>query len=122
MSGAVPSTKRNYGLVRISSPEIQHFDGDLDEIDEDAWGSLPLEFAEAPEDWTGPIDDVEPDDLGYSETAMNAGDWSAPLQPLAMAGEAWEDIRDEAQRDAEGEGKPEEKFALDNPAARANLA
>ena len=92
------------------------------EIDEDAWGSLPLEFAEAPEDWTGPIDDVEPDDLGYSETAMTENDWSAPLQPLATAGEAWEDTTDETERDAEGEGVPEEELALDNPVARANLA
>jgi hypothetical protein len=102
--------------------EIQTFDGDVDEIDEEAWSALPLEFAEPPEDWTGPIDEVAPDDLGYSETVMTEADWSAPLQPLTMAGEAWEDTRDETERDAEDEGVPEEELALDNPDARASPA
>jgi hypothetical protein len=102
--------------------EIQTFDGDIDEIDKEFWRTLPLEFAEPPEDWTGPIDEVEPDDLGYSETAMTERDWSAPLQPLVTAGEAWEDTRDETERDAEGEGVSEEELALDNPVARASLA
>jgi len=40
--------------------EIQTSDGDLDELDEEAWESLPLALAEPPQDWTGPIDaDVE---------------------------------------------------------------
>jgi hypothetical protein len=30
------------------------------------WTTLPLEFAEPPEDWTGPLNDVEVDDLGYT--------------------------------------------------------
>lgn len=102
--------------------EIQNFDGDIDEIDMAAWRTLPLEFAEPPEDWTGPMDEVEPDDLGYSETAMTEADWSAPLQPLATVEEAWEDTRDETERDAQGDGEPEEELALDNPAARASLA
>lgn len=102
--------------------EIQTFDGDIDEIDEELWSKLPLEFAEPPEDWTGPIDEVETDDLGYSETGMSEADWSVPLQPLATAGETWEDTRDETERDAEGEGVPEEELALDNPVAKASLA
>lgn len=48
--------------------ETQHFDGDLEEIDLEAWYAEDLEVAEAPEDWTGPVDDVEKDDLGYTET------------------------------------------------------
>ena len=62
--------------------EIQAFDGDLDEIDEDTWAALPLALAAQPEDWTGPVDDVERDDLGYSETEMTGADWSEPLQQL----------------------------------------
>lgn len=61
--------------------EVQTFDGDLDEIDEETWSTLPLEFAVAPEDWTGPVDDIEHDDLGYSETEMRGEDWGEPLQP-----------------------------------------
>ena len=62
--------------------EIQTFDGDLDEIEKDAWAGLPLALAAQPEDWTGPVDDVERDDLGYSETDMTGADWSEPLQQL----------------------------------------
>ena len=71
--------------------EIQTFDGDLDEIDEDAWKELPLGLAEPPEDWTGPVDDVERDDLGYSETGMRGADWAEPLEPFPPSQEAWED-------------------------------
>jgi hypothetical protein len=46
--------------------EIQTFDGDVDEIDEEARTILPLEFAEPPEDWTGPLDNVENGDLGVT--------------------------------------------------------
>jgi hypothetical protein len=42
--------------------ETQTVDGDLDEIDGDAWSTLPLELAEPPEDWTEAIDDVNVDD------------------------------------------------------------
>jgi hypothetical protein len=47
--------------------ELQHFDGDIEECDFDEWRVMDLELAEEPEDWTGPIDDVEKDDLGYTE-------------------------------------------------------
>jgi len=60
--------------------EIQHFDGDIEEMDLDDWRELDLELIEPPEDWTGPVDDVERDDLGYSETDMSADDWREPLQ------------------------------------------
>ena len=101
--------------------EIQSFDGDLDEIDQEVWSSLPLEFAEPPEDATGPLDDVEADDLGYSETEMTAADWAAPLQPLAESREAWEETTDETERDPQGEGVPEEQFIIDNPIVNARL-
>ncbi len=80
--------------------EIQSFDGDIDEIDIDAWDSLALESSVAPEDCTGPMDEVEPDDLGYSETAMRAQDWARPLQPLRAGKEAWE------ESEAEYDGVP----------------
>ncbi len=67
--------------------EIQNFDGDLDEIDRDTWSALRLALAAPPEDWTGPVDDVERDDLGYSETGMTGADWSEPLRQLRAEGE-----------------------------------
>lgn len=66
--------------------EIQTFDGDLDELDRDTWSALPLALAAPPEDWTGPVDDVERDDLGYSETNMTGADWSEPLRQLRAEG------------------------------------
>jgi hypothetical protein len=47
--------------------ELQHFDGDIEECEFDEWRVMDLELAEEPEDWTGPVDDVEKDDLGYTE-------------------------------------------------------
>lgn len=47
--------------------EIQHFDGELEEMDLDAWYEQPIESIEAPEDWSGPFDEMEVDDLGYDK-------------------------------------------------------
>ena len=55
---------------------IQYFDGDLDEIDLDAWYEMDITVSAAPEDWTGPVDEVPKNELGYSETAMVDKDWS----------------------------------------------
>ncbi len=54
--------------------EIQHFDGDLEELGFGEWFALDLERAAQPEDWTGPIDDIEIDDLD-SDTPMSEKDW-----------------------------------------------
>jgi hypothetical protein len=63
--------------------EIQDFDGDVDELDLDTWFAMPLDAAEAPEDWSGPVDDVESEDLGdASGTEMTARDWRSPLDEL----------------------------------------
>lgn len=59
--------------------EIQHFDGDVEELDLEEWYTLDIEPIEPPEDWTAPMDDVERDDLGYTETDMGGEDWTKPL-------------------------------------------
>jgi len=97
--------------------EIQSFDGDIDEIDDDAWRLLLLERSEQPENWTGPVDNVEMDDLGYSETAMSPGDWTQELRPFRVEGEPWEDSRPEEERDAFGAGSPREALSADVPEA-----
>lgn len=60
--------------------EIQHFDGDVEELELDEWYAMEVEPIETPEDWTGPMDDVERDDLGYTETGMRGADWTRPLR------------------------------------------
>jgi hypothetical protein len=43
--------------------QTQSFDGELDSIDIEDWDQLPLVTAAEPEDWTGALEDVEPDDI-----------------------------------------------------------
>jgi len=95
--------------------EIQHFDGDLEEIEASAWPNMDLELAEAPEDWTGPVDDVETDDLGYSETSMKETEWQAPLESNQPSKEAWEDERPEDERDEPEEGDSAEELYGSEP-------
>jgi hypothetical protein len=65
--------------------ELQDFDGDVDEVDLDTWRAMPLDPAEPPEDWSGPVDDVDAEDLGYAERDLQARDWRAPLDGLPAA-------------------------------------
>lgn len=60
--------------------DIQFYDGNVDEIELEDWYEQEIEISEAPEDWTGPVDDVETDDLDYTETQMQPEDWCRPLQ------------------------------------------
>ena len=72
--------------------ELQSFSGDLDEIEADSWDELSPAVAEPPEDWTGPMDDIESDDLGFSDTEPRGMNWTQPQEPLGF--EAWDDTRD----------------------------
>jgi Family of unknown function (DUF6763) len=106
------------------SVEVQTFDGDLDEIDLETWSALPLGFVEPPEDWTGPMDDVERDDLGYTETEMTGEDWAEPLRtlrPTEEGEEASQGAPADDERDLEGEDAPIEELALDKSVAAARL-
>lgn len=66
------------------SIDVQSFDGDIEELDMEAWREIDVESAAAPEDWTGPYDDLEQDDLGYSETAVAPRDWRVSLESLEL--------------------------------------
>lgn len=79
--------------------EIQHFDGDVEELDFDDWHEMSLEAIEPPEDWTGPVDGVERDDLGYSETDMSEDDWSAPLEERVSPEEENEETQHERRKE-----------------------
>ena len=95
--------------------EIQHFDGDLEELEFAGWFDMDLEQAAEPEDWTGPIDDVETDDLGYSETAMSEPDWRASLDVNKPARESWEEEKPEDESDERDEGQPAEESSETEP-------
>lgn len=65
--------------------ELQDFDGGVDEVDLDTWHAMSLERAEAPEDWTGPVDGDDAEGLGYADREAPARDWRGPLDGLPAA-------------------------------------
>lgn len=70
--------------------EIQEFDGDLDEIDFEEWRQMSIESAAPPEDWTGPVDEIEPDDLGYSDVGYEESE-ERPLEAFTTFEELFEE-------------------------------
>ena len=49
------------------SIEVQYLNGDIGEYDNETWYNSTFDYIEAPEDWSAPYDDMETDDLGYSD-------------------------------------------------------
>ena len=60
--------------------EIQHFDGDLEEIEINDWYNMDIEVCEEPENWSGPLDIAEIDDFGTEVTDTSKDVWTEPLQ------------------------------------------
>lgn len=71
--------------------EIQYYGGDVDEVDLYAWYSLPIEPIEPTEDETAPMDGVESEDLGYSETGPEES-WEAAAQGMKSPKDDWDEI------------------------------
>lgn len=59
--------------------EIQYCEGEVEELDFDIWKEMILKCVEPPEDWTGAYDDLEHDDLGYSDSVVRPENWAGPL-------------------------------------------
>jgi hypothetical protein len=70
--------------------EIQYFNGDIEEIELEMWYDLEIEPSEPPEDWTGPMDDAESDDLDDIDTDIESDDWDTSQEELRSSGEKWE--------------------------------
>ncbi len=68
---------------RTQTVEIQHFDGEVEELDMETWNSLVLEFSEPPEDWSGPFDDLERRELGDGDLPAGRHDAPDPLDRLS---------------------------------------
>ena len=47
---------------------VQYANGDLGEYDSEGWYNSTFDYIEDPEDWSAPFDEIELDDLGYSDT------------------------------------------------------
>lgn len=71
-------TGKAFQIVSVDEEQdtinIQYANGDIGEYDFASWGETALTGIEAPEDWSAPFDDVETDDLGYSDTDRHEPD------------------------------------------------
>lgn len=62
--------------------EIQYFESELEELDIDSWYEMNLEFAAAPEDWSGPYDDLTADDFGDTGEGYHPESWNNPTDEI----------------------------------------
>ncbi len=62
------------------SIDIQYTDGTVEEKSPDEWASIELESCDQPEDWVGPFDDLESDDIGMPETRVEAHGADLPME------------------------------------------
>ena len=61
--------------------EIQLFDGDLEEFDFEEWKILHIDEIEEPEDWSAPYE-IEPEDLRTlqnDDKPFHPEDWTGPV-------------------------------------------
>lgn len=62
--------------------EIQYFESEIEELDTDTWEELSLDLTAAPEDWSGPYDDLISDDMGDTEDVRQPEKWTDPLNEI----------------------------------------
>lgn len=86
-----------------STVEVQHFDGDLEELTLDEWRELNIQLSEQPENWDGALDIGEQDDLGTEVTDTNQEDWREPQQDYRPSGQEKLTPESEAPADEYGE-------------------
>jgi hypothetical protein len=70
------------------SIEIQYLDGEVAEFDIDAWREMMPQRAEAPEDWRAAFE-LDDEDMLDPDLPMHPEDWTSPLnsiEPDAMYG------------------------------------
>jgi hypothetical protein len=67
--------------VSQNSIEIQHFAGEIEELDMESWFERDLRAIPPPEDWSGPYE-LSREDLGYADDALHPEDWSGPLSDI----------------------------------------
>ncbi|MFI4937457.1 MAG: DUF6763 family protein [Candidatus Berkiellales bacterium] len=61
--------------------EIQHFAGEIEELDLETWYELDLRHIPEPEDCSGPFE-VGSEELGYPDDTIHPEDWSGPLTDI----------------------------------------
>jgi hypothetical protein len=66
--------------------DIQHFDGDIEEITFSDWHKMNIEIGAEPLNWSGPTDVGEVDDYGTEVTDTKPEEWDKPLEELRPPG------------------------------------
>ncbi|MGA2710594.1 MAG: DUF6763 family protein [Steroidobacteraceae bacterium] len=81
------------------SIDIQYADGSVEDISLDDWVMLDVVGCDQPEDWVGPYDDLESDDIGIPENTQDAHSAELPMERALL------EIEEQRSRDMnEGEG------------------
>lgn len=62
--------------------EIQYFDGELDEVELDAWTQMGVEVISPSEDWTGAYGEFERDDLGFTDLNLRPESHTFSLEDI----------------------------------------
>ena len=62
--------------------EIQYFDGDIEEIEFDAWNQLEIAPVDPPEDWSGPFDGIGREEMGDVDSTVFSGSIDNVLDDL----------------------------------------
>ena len=91
-AGSVDVDRENGDVFQIigvdegdRSIEIQYVDGSLEESSLEDWTQRRLEACEQPEDWVGPFDDVESEDVGLPESPPALHSSDAPMERALLA-------------------------------------
>ena len=62
--------------------EIQYFDGAVEELDTELWLEMELTSAAPPEDWSGPFDDLEADDMPDPDTPAEVQEFNQYIDDI----------------------------------------
>lgn len=89
--------------------ELQHFDGDIEEVSLSDWYDLEIELSDEPENWSGALDIAEVDDFGTEVTDTSKDDWSEPLKEFQDPNAEKLTASEEEPEDEWGEGHMREK-------------
>ena len=80
------SDGNTFEIVDINQDEgyidIQYFDGVIDELMYNDWSQLLCIEVSAPEDWSGPFDDLVRDDMGDTEIPVRPDSYDKPWQQI----------------------------------------
>jgi len=78
--------------------EIEYLDGDIEELDLDAWHEMDLEKIEEPEGWAGGSESTDEDDDEEEEEEDEDDDWDEDDDEDDDDDDDWEDDEEEGDR------------------------